>query len=24
MTGQILAVDGGTVTTNFNFPIADL
>jgi hypothetical protein len=24
VTGQILAVDGGTVTTNFNFPIADL
>ena len=24
VTGQIIAVDGGITTTNFNFPIADL
>jgi 7-alpha-hydroxysteroid dehydrogenase len=24
ITGQIIAVDGGVTTTNFNFPIADL
>jgi 7-alpha-hydroxysteroid dehydrogenase len=24
VTGQIIAVDGGVTTTNFNFPIADL